>query len=537
MVAYVKTDSKTETSVDDYGPGSDDEKAEYRTRLLSAREHEAEIPYVLDDGSEIGWAPQSGSQEAFLSNPVFELLAEGERAGGKSDALIMSFAANVGLGFGENWRGILFRQTYPQLADIVAKTQRWFPLFWGNSVRFNEQKMIWRWSSGEALLLRHMKTPKDYQNYHGHEYPWQGWEELTAWANAVCYLLMQSCCRSPSPHVPRMIRATTNPFGPGHSWVKHRWKLPDKRNDFILDGRTDDGAVEEPRGSVYFPFSDNKVVLSADPNYMRKVVVAARNKAERAAWEFGDWDVAAGGMFDEAWFLARKYSLIQSFEPKIIPTSWRISRSFDWGSSHPFSVGWWAVSDGTDLVLPDGRRRATVRGDTFRIAEWYGSTGKPNEGLRLLAKDIAHGIIQREVGWGIQGRVKRGPADSQIFTEENGNSIERDMRARVTIEGRQYDGVYWDKSHKNPGSRVPGWDKLREMLLGTIPVEGGGRDKPGLFVLTCCEGWLRTVPSLPRKDDMSDDADTEAEDHIADEVRYFIYRGGNKLTIKRLKGR
>lgn len=56
-----------------------------------------------------GWAPHPGSQTLFLSSPVYETLYEGTRGPGKTDALLMDYAQHVGQGFGENWRGILFR--------------------------------------------------------------------------------------------------------------------------------------------------------------------------------------------------------------------------------------------------------------------------------------------------------------------------------------------------------------------------------------------------------------------------------------------
>jgi hypothetical protein len=44
----------------------------------------------------------------------------------------------------------------------------------------------------------------------------------------------------------------------------------------------------------------------------------------------------------------------------------------------------------------------------------------------------------------------------------------------------------------------------------------------GLFVFNTCDQFARTVPVLPRDEKDLDDVDTEAEDHIADEVRYRI---------------
>ena len=87
--------------------------------------------------TEAGWIAQPGSQVAFLSCPVFECLLQGTRGGGKTDALLMDFAREVGKGYGAAWRGAIFRLTYPQLADVVSKSKRWFHLIFPGA-KFNE---------------------------------------------------------------------------------------------------------------------------------------------------------------------------------------------------------------------------------------------------------------------------------------------------------------------------------------------------------------------------------------------------------------
>ncbi len=160
------------------------------------------------------WRPMPGSQEAFLaSHPIFEVLFEGTRGGGKTDCLLMSFGMHVGKGFGSGWKGILFRQTYKQLTDVITKTKKWFPQIWPDA-KFNHSEHVWTWPSGEQLLLRQFQKADDYWNYHGHEYPWIGWEELCNWATDEGYKRMMSCCRSSTKGMPRMVRATTNPYGP-----------------------------------------------------------------------------------------------------------------------------------------------------------------------------------------------------------------------------------------------------------------------------------------------------------------------------------
>jgi hypothetical protein len=63
--------------------------------------------------------------------------------------------------------------------------------------------------------------------------------------------------------------------------------------------------------------------------------------------------------------------------------------------------------------------------------------------------------------------------------------------------------------------RQPGWEKLRQRLVGE---EG----KPMLYVLETCDDFIRTIPILQHDDTNPEDLDTEAEDHVADEVRYAV---------------
>lgn len=482
------------------------------------------------------WAPQKGSQRVFLSaTPVFEVLYEGTRGPGKTDALIMDFCQHVGRGFGADWKGVLFRQTYPQLIDVISKTKKWIPQIFPGA-KYNASEHYWTFKDGEILYLRQFNRDDDYWNFHGHEYPWIGWEELCNWATDTGYKRMMSCCRSSRPGMPRKYRATTNPYGPGHNWVKMRFRLPHSRFKLITDSLDDDGKPEPPRMAIHGYIHENKILLKSDPEYIDRIRAAARNKAELAAWLWADWDIVAGGMFDDVWEPA-----VHIVKPFQIPHSWRIDRSFDWGSSKPFSVGWWAQSDGSDVQLNNGQWMSTVRGDLFRINEWYGWNRKPNEGLRMLAIDVAKGVVEREVKMGYRTptdcRVKAGPADSSIFDVENGVSIGVDMAKKVRLDdGRVYKGVHFTAADKRPGSRKNGWELMRKMFENSKRPKTGVRENPGLFIFDTCDQFIRTVPVLPRDEKDMDDVDTDAEDHIADEVRYRVRSSGTAITGGRTVG-
>jgi len=463
------------------------------------------------EGRIVEWTPQAGSQNAFLSSPVFEVLYEGTRGPGKTDALLMDFVQHVGKGYKEAWAGILFRQEYKRLEEIRKKSKKLFPKMFPG-VRFNEGKDFWVWPEGEMLYLRQMKTPEDHEKYQGHEYPWIGWEELTTWADPVCYKLMMACCRSAREGMPRKYRATTNPYGVGHNWVKKRFLLPTPDGTFPRIGRIIGPPDGDQRVAIHGHLDENLILMRAEPHYKQRIIEAARNPQEIEAWLNGSWDIVAGGMFDDIW--NSEYHVIPNFPFSKIPRRWRLDRSYDYGQAKPHSVGWWAESNG-DPIEWRGRLIGYIPGDLIRIGEWYGWTGTDNEGLRMLSTQVAAGILEREADWGIAGCVRPGPADDQIFSPLEGSE-----HSPASDMGRL--GVHWTKADKRKGSRVLGWEQIRKRLKGAIPNEEGCREDPGLFICERCDQFRRTFPVLPRDDKNLDDVNTDAEDHIADETRYRV---------------
>jgi hypothetical protein len=455
------------------------------------------------------WQPQEGSQELFLSCPIYECLYEGTRGPGKTDALLMDFAQFVGRGYGADWRGILFRDTFPNLEEVIVKSKKWFNRIFPHA-DYNKSEHRWTFPDGEELLFRYADNIDDYWNYHGHEYPWVGWDELTRWMNLELYLLMMTVCRSSNPDVPRHYRTTCNPYGIGHNAVKARFIDPAPIGEIITEKVIIEGKEEvRDRVTIHGEYSENKILIANDPEYVKNLHM--QSDIIRRAWAYGDWDIVAGGMFDDVW--NPKVHIVEPFE---VPATWYFDRSFDWGSSKPYSVGWWAESDGSDIKLSDGTAKSTQRGDLFRIAEMYGWTGKPNEGTRELATEIARKVKQYDTSNG--HIIHAGPADSSIFDRENGKCIAEDMECL---------GVGWKRADKSPGSRKNGFELLRQKLKNSITKDG-----PGLYVFDTCRQFIRTVPVLPRDEKNPDDVDSLAEDHIIDECRYRCLDRKYTLTVR-----
>lgn len=453
---------------------------------------------VLSSQPGVAWAPQPGSQTLFVTSPIFETLYEGTRGPGKTNALLMDFCQHVGQGHGKAWRGILFRQSYPALADVVAKSQEWIPRAFPDA-KFNESSYTWKFADGEELLLRYMERKKDYWSYHGHEYPWIGWDELTNWPDLTCYDVMKSCCRSSKPNVPRKYRSTANPFGPGHHAVKAYFIDAAPRGVVVTD------TFGNQRVTIHGHWSENAYLMANDPEYVARLRQATQDDPDQsAAWLDGNWDVAAGTFFGAVW--SRKVHVLAPF---VVPASWRVDRAFDWGSSKPFSVGWWAESDGTSAKLADGTTRHFARGSLVRIGEWYGCLpNKPNVGLGLSGEQIAKGILERQRNRWPDRYIQPGPADSSIYDVQDGHCIADSFRKA---------GVTWVPANKGPGSRKNGWELMRERFGNAKrnPIE-----QPGLYVFEDCLDFIRTVPMMPRDEKKPDDVDTSAEDHAGDETRY-----------------
>lgn len=237
---------------------------------------------------------------------------------------------------------------------------------------------------------------------------------------------------------------------------------------------------------------DNPHLSQDDPEYADRLHGMGSDNLVRAMLE-GDWDIIAGQAFEK---LRRDVHGVAPFEP---PADWLCFGSLDWGSTKPFSFGLWTVSNGN--ALPDGR--VFRRGAMIRYNEVYGWNGKPDEGLRKEATEVAD-IIKARCG----GRkLAYIAADPSMWKVDGGPSIAETMLRR---------GVVLRKADHN---RLTGYVEVRQRIAG----DGGESPEGGpmLFACTNCHaGFWRTMPDIVIDEDHPEDVDTDQEDHCYDEVRY-----------------
>lgn len=493
----------------------------------------------------IVFKPQPGQELPFLVPlRVKEVLLEGTRGGGKSICLLASFLRGVGKGWGPDWKGVCFKRTHPETLPLITEAVKFY------QANCKEVKIVQHpygkfvWPGGEHLTIRHMFDVHDYDDLHGSQFTWIGWEELTNWAEPTAYLKCMSLLRSAHPEAAKWMQvwSTTNPGQVGHQWVMDRWQLPYMRNKIIEEAEpdaeimkrwSDDELVRvkpRPRVSIFLDVRNNKKLLEGTPEYLADMARQASSDMERRAWINGDWDISAGGIFADCW--DRRYQVLDRFAP---PKSWRWDRSLDWGSSTPFCVLWYVESDGSDFVDADGRWRSSIPGDIFVMYEWYGTTGnKPNEGLKLTCSEVAKGIIERELEWGIYERVYPGPADNQIHQElQAGQNLAADFLKPVRLDdGREFPGVEWTRSDKGDGSRKTGCDMIRERLKRGIPDPKSPilRELPALYFISDLKHTLKHMPLTPRDEKDPDTYPKKGEFHIQDTLRYRILADGRPVT-------
>lgn len=446
--------------------------------------------------------PLHPKQFGTLISRATEILYGGAAGGGKS--YLMRIAAILWCCQIPGLQVYIFRRHFDELYKNHMEGPGGFPNLLAEWVKaklctINESKHTIRFWNGSTIFLCHCQHEKDVYKYKGPEIHVLMIDELTQFT-AKMYNFLRSRMRLGNLKLPEQFAGMfpralngTNPGDIGHNWVKAAFVDNAPESEIVPMPKAEGGML---RQYVRALLSDNPSVDAED--YSGKLEGLGDPALVRAMLN-ADWDIVAGGMFDDLWQRAK-----HAIKPFAIPKSWTVDRSFDWGSSKPYAVGWWAESDGT--TAPNGI--TYPRGTLFRIHELYGWNGKPNEGCKALATEIADQIKEIEASFDFT--VEAGPADDAIWDEQNGNCIARDMAEH---------GVYWTRAGKTPGTRKTGWEKMRRLLKAAtqFPMEDAG-----LFVFENCTQFIRTVPVLPRDQKKTDDVDTAAEDHIADETRYRV---------------
>lgn len=185
--------------------------------------------------------------------------------------------------------------------------------------------------------------------------------------------------------------------------------------------------------------------------------------------------------------------------PMVLPAGWRRYNGIDWGYAAPWCVLWAAVDE-------DGR--------VWVYRELYATgVGEADQARRILAAESGNEQMSARFAddamWATRGEAK---PIADVYSEN---------------------GVFLTAAGKGAGSRVNGWQRIHSYLADgpACPHHRalGWDTCPMLHVFTTCENLIRTLPVLPHATSGDpEDADTNAEDHAPDGLRYMLINLGSE---------
>ena len=421
-----------------------------------------------------------------------------------------------GKGHGSAWRGIIFRNSYTALTDLVATSRKWFSRIFPQA-KFNGSTHTWKFPDGEELLLRYARVSADYDAYHGWQCPFIFFDEITNWATPELYLKLMSINRCADKAVPRLYGATTNPSGVGARWVKGRFVDVCPPGQFFKDPTTN-----MTRVYLHSCLLENRALMDADPTYLDKLKSSTEDDENlHKAWILGEWDLSYGGFFADVW--DETIHEIPNFQ---LPASWRIMRSFDWGSAKPWAVSYFAITNGEQPqpIDPDTGMEVQLpyfpANSTVVFDEIYGWNGEPDTGDRAGSQEIAERVLEKDHlirhKYGIT--VEASCADTSIYAVSDGTSIGQNLASH---------GCHWTRAYKGAGSRISGWTLIRTMLGAT---KRRDLEKDQLYFCKKAFHHIRCLTEIQHDDKNPEDLDTNGEDHILDSLRYGLARRMSNMS-------
>ena len=418
-------------------------------------------------------SPPSDKQRSFLLANSKYIGFGGARGGGKSWS-VRAKAKLLALRY-PGIRILIVRRTYPELINNHINILRGELI---GIARYNDKDKVLKFYNGSTINFQYCAKDGDLDRMQGVEYDIIFLDEATQLSEYQMKVI--SACLRGANAFPKRMYYTMNPGGQGHQYVKR----------LFIDRQYDDGENPEEYTFIQSLVTDNKALMEHDPDYIRQL--EALPPKLREAWLHGSWDVYEGQFFEEFsdrpdHYLDRAFTHV--IEPFEIPETWKIYRSFDWGYAKPFSCGWWAIDHD---------------GVAYRILELYGCMKTPNEGVKWTPDKVFSEIhkIETEHRW-LKGKKITGIADPAIWDAETGESI-------AEVAGK-HGVLFTPGDHK----RLPGWMQVHYRLAFD---ENG---YPMMYVFKNCRAFIRTMPLLMYDEHKPEDLDSDGEDHVADEVRYF----------------
>ena len=456
-----------------------------KTTSIPAQPKPEEIDFE-QAAQEVIFEPNPGPQTSFLAATEQEVLYGGAAGGGKSYAMVADPVRYLG---NPNARMLLVRRSTEELRELISVSKQLYPKAIPG-IKFMERDKTWVAPSGATLWMSYLDRDDDVMRYQGQAFNWIGFDELTQWPSPYAWNYMRSRLRSTrASGLPLYMRATSNPGGPGHQWVKRTFIDPQTPNKPFPATDENGNVVTWPKGHSregeslfkrkFIPATlfDNPY-LSDDGLYEANLLSLPEH--QRRQLLEGDWDINEGAAFPE--FNRQKHVI----DPYDIPSNWTRFRACDYGYGSHTGVLWFTVVPGSEQLV------------VYR--ELYVT--------KVTATDLADMILDIENE--SNEKIRYGVLDSSLWHNrgDTGPSLAEQMIMK---------GCRWRPSDRSKGSRVAGKNELHRRLQIDEFTE-----EPRLVFFNTCTDTISQIPSLPLDKNNPEDVDTHAEDHLYDALRYGV---------------
>lgn len=266
-------------------------------------------------------------QEAFLRLQVAEVLYGGAAGGGKTIALLMAALQYADV---PGYNALLVRPSLTEFelpGGLIDLSHQWLG---GTRAVWSADNKIWRFpgrsktgAGGASVHFGFLDGGKDVSRYAGSSFSFLGFDELVRFAEQD-YRRMFRVLRQADAgggllaapdgttlaDVPVRTRATSNPGGANHTWVKARFVDPETRHE----------------GVIFLPSR-----LEHNPHLDYDAYSASLDQlppSERARLLNGDWEIPdEGELFQREWF--------EVIDRSALPEKTRAVRFWDLAATEP----------------------------------------------------------------------------------------------------------------------------------------------------------------------------------------------------------